>query len=77
MPEADRGRFVLAITGMHCNGCATAVTRVLTRVPGFTEVDFDLAGGPARVAGTAQRAALIGAVEAAGYGAIGDGARDA
>jgi hypothetical protein len=35
---------MLAITGMTCNGCAAAVTRVLSRVPGVANVEVDLAG---------------------------------
>ena len=60
---------VLAITGMACEGCAGTVTRVLSRVPGVRRAEVDLASGRATVTGQASPAALIGAVEAAGYGA--------
>ena len=60
---------VLAITGMTCNGCATAVTRMLSRVPGVAKVEVDLAGARAAVAGTADPQELLHAVTAAGYGA--------
>ncbi|HZS82811.1 MAG TPA: heavy metal-associated domain-containing protein [Stellaceae bacterium] len=60
---------VLAVTGMTCSGCAATLQRVLSRVPGVSRVDVDLAGGRAMVGGTAAPAALIAAVEAAGYGA--------
>ncbi len=59
---------VLAITGMACDGCAGTVTRVLSRVPGVRRAEVDLASGRATVVGRASPAALIGAVEAAGYG---------
>ncbi|WGS23697.1 heavy-metal-associated domain-containing protein [Bradyrhizobium sp. ISRA464] len=54
---------------MTCSGCARTVERVLRRVPGVDNatVDFDL--GLAVVNGAATPAALIAAVEGAGYGA--------
>lgn len=57
------------ITGMTCDGCARTIERLLSRVPGVQRVkaDFDL--GIAVVTGTAEVAKLVGAVEAAGYGA--------
>jgi len=60
---------MLAIAGMTCNGCAAAVTRVLSRVPGVASVEVDLAGARAAVAGSADPQDLIRAVAAAGYGA--------
>jgi len=60
---------MIAITGMTCNGCAAAVTRVLSRVPGVAKVEVDLAGARAAVAGTADPQDLLQAVAAAGYGA--------
>jgi copper chaperone CopZ len=60
---------MLAITGMTCNGCAAAVTRVLSRVPGVANVEVDLAGARAAVAGIADPQHLLRAVAAAGYGA--------
>ena len=60
---------MLAITGMTCNGCAAAVTRVLSRIPGVASVEVDLAGACASVAGTADARDLLRAVVAAGYGA--------
>ncbi|HEV2545707.1 MAG TPA: heavy metal-associated domain-containing protein [Stellaceae bacterium] len=59
----------LAISGMTCNGCAAAVTRVLSRVPGVASVEVDLAGARAAVAGTADPQDLLRAIAAAGYGA--------
>ena len=57
----------LKITGMTCEGCVNAVQRTLSRVPGVTEVQVDLAAGRARVQGEAAAAQLIAAVEKAGY----------
>jgi copper chaperone CopZ len=54
---------------MTCGGCASTVTRVLTRVPGVIAAQVDLAGARATVKGTAPAESLIRAVEAAGFGA--------
>lgn len=60
--------IVLAVSGMTCGGCASAVTRVLTRVPGVREARVDLASAHATVTGTAPVDDLIRAIETAGYG---------
>lgn len=57
----------LKITGMTCEGCVNAVKRTLSRVPGVTAVQVDLAAGRASVEGDAEAAGLIAAVEKAGY----------
>jgi copper chaperone CopZ len=62
-------RIALGVSGMTCEGCAGAVRRVLTRVPGVSKAEIDLAGGRATVEGTAPVSDLVAAVEAAGYGA--------
>jgi Cu+-exporting ATPase len=59
----------LAVTGMTCAGCVTAVTRVLTRVPGAAHVRVTLETGQADISGTATPDALLSAVRKAGYGA--------
>jgi copper chaperone CopZ len=58
---------VLVVGGMTCGGCAGAVTRALSAVPGVVEARVDLAGGRATVSGTAGAEDLIRAVEAAGF----------
>ncbi len=58
---------VLAISGMTCGGCAGAVTRALSAVPGVVEARVDLAGGRATVTGTARADDLVRAVQAAGF----------
>ena len=65
----NREARLLAITGMTCNGCVAAVTRVLSRVPGVVDVEVDLPGARAAVAGTADPQDLLRAVAGAGYGA--------
>ena len=72
MSESQSGARALAdvklsISGMTCDGCASAVKRVLSRVPGTMTVEVDLVSGAASVAGTADAPALVAAVVAAGY----------
>ncbi len=57
----------LAISGMTCGGCASTVTRVLSRVAGVTAARVDLARGRASVEGAARAEDLVRAVQAAGY----------
>lgn len=61
------GPIVLAISGMTCGGCAGAVGRALSAVPGVVEARVDLAGSRATVTGSARAEDLIRAVEAAGF----------
>ena len=62
----------LRVTGMTCNGCRKHVDSALREVPGVTAVQVDLEGGQAKVVhdGATAPAALIAAVEGAGYAAI-------
>lgn len=59
----------LRVAGMTCNGCKKHVDAALRSVPGVTAVEVDLAGGSAKVVHDDQAApaALISAVEGAGY----------
>ena len=66
-PKESAGPVVLAISGMTCGGCAGAVGRALSQVPGVAEARVDLAKGQATVTGTARAEDLIRAVEAAGF----------
>ncbi|HEX8756734.1 MAG TPA: heavy metal-associated domain-containing protein [Steroidobacteraceae bacterium] len=61
------GPIILAISGMTCGGCAGAVGRALSAVPGVVEARVDLAGGRATVTGSARAEDLVRAVEAAGF----------
>jgi len=63
----EAGGVVLAIGGMTCGGCAGAVTRALSAVPGVVEARVDLAGGRATVTGTARVEDLVRAVQEAGF----------
>jgi copper chaperone CopZ len=59
----------LKITGMTCQHCVRAATQALESVPGVTGVQIDLATGLAEVEGAADPAALVAAVQGAGYSA--------
>ncbi len=59
----------LSIAGMTCGGCATTVTRVLSRVPGVTGVRVDVSGSRAAVEGAVRPEELVRAVRESGYGA--------
>lgn len=60
----------LIVTGMHCGGCVTAVTRALGAVPGVVDVKVSLEGGAVTVRHdeTATAEKLVSAIEGAGYG---------
>ncbi len=57
------------VAGMTCEHCATAVRTEISRLPGVTEVDVDVASGEVRIAGEAlpDDTALRAAIETAGY----------
>ena len=59
---------VFHIEGMMCNHCRANVERVIAAVHGVSKVSVDLAAGTASVEGDPDPAAVIAAVEAAGYG---------
>jgi Cu+-exporting ATPase len=64
------GTADLTITGMTCASCVSRVEKVLARVPGVTAASVNLATERAHVvAAQPDMAALIRAVEKAGYGA--------
>jgi Cu+-exporting ATPase len=63
--------FALAITGMTCASCSSRVEKALAKVPGVLGASVNLATEQAtiQVAQGTSAAALIAAVERAGYGA--------
>jgi len=60
----------LAVTGMTCDHCASAVRAEISKLPGVTGVDVDVDGGTVRVSGDPLPGdgPLRAAVEEAGYG---------
>ena len=63
----------IAVTGMTCDHCASAVRAEISKLPGVTGIDVDVAGGTVRVTGDPLPgdASLREAVEEAGYGFAG------
>jgi copper chaperone len=59
----------LHVTGMDCDGCAKAVERVIKAQDPKASVSVDLGSGRVEANTTAAPAALIAAIEGAGYGA--------
>ena len=82
--EVRRDRLELDIEGMSCAACVGRVEKVLQRVPGVVSANVNLAARKAHVefAGAVPAAALVAAVEKAGFGArpasaVSAGAREA
>ena len=78
-PPATAGDAIdLGITGMTCASCVRRVERALAKVPGVEAVSVNLATERARITGPAPDvAALVQAVQAAGYDARHDVTADA
>src|SRR5690606_19132294 len=57
----------LEINGARCAGCVKSIETALRAVPGVTSADMSLVDHSAHIEGSADAAALIAAVEAAGY----------
>ena len=60
----------LAIDGMRCASCVAAVEKALRAVDGVTAASVNFAARSARIDGQAAAAALITAVDSAGYHAV-------
>lgn len=57
------------VTGMSCAACSARVEKAVGKVPGVTACSVSLLTNSMGVEGTASPAAIIKAVEDAGYGA--------
>ncbi len=62
------------VTGMSCAACSTRVEKAVSKVPGVTSCSVSLLTNSMGVEGTASSAAIIKAVQDAGYGASPKGA---
>jgi len=60
----------IRITGMTCQHCVHAVTHALQAVPGVQSVQVSLAPAQATVAGSADVALLVKAIQDEGYRAV-------
>ncbi len=63
-----------SVTGMSCAACSARVEKAVSAVEGVSSVSVNLLTGAMGVEGTADAAAIISAVTAAGYGASEKGA---
>ena len=61
------GSIELKVEGMSCGACVKHITQVLTPLAGVEAVVVDLAAGRVRVTGAALSAAVLAALDAAGY----------
>ena len=61
----------LIVDGMNCGHCVKSVTEALQSVSGVDSVDVSLEKGEAVVEGSADVAALVAAIEEAGFDAKG------
>ena len=66
-PDAGEGGITLDIAGMTCASCVGRVEKALAAVPDVTGVSVNLATEKASVSGAPDAAALLAAVERAGY----------
>jgi copper chaperone len=59
----------IAVTGMTCDHCASAIRAEISKLAGVTRVDVDVAAGTVRISGDPLPGdvQLRGAVEEAGY----------
>jgi copper chaperone len=57
----------ILVQGMTCDGCANAVRRSVAKAAPGATVKVELAGGIVRIEGTADRVAVIAAIEKAGF----------
>ena len=58
------------VTGMSCAACSSRVEKAVSKVPGVTACSVSLLTNSMGVEGTADQAAILRAVEEAGYGAM-------
>ena len=65
------------VTGMSCAACSARVEKAVSKVPGVTGCSVSLLTNSMGVEGSADPAAVIAAVEQAGYGAAVKGAAEA
>ena len=64
----------LKVTGMTCGGCASSVTRAIAAVAPGAAVKVDLPSGVVAIDGQAPKAAVVAAIEDAGYDVTGEAA---
>ena len=66
----DTTKKEFTVNGMSCGGCVQSVTKAIARLPGVRNVDVSLEKKAATVEyddATVEAAAIIAAIEAAGF----------
>jgi copper ion binding protein len=66
----DTTKKEFTVGGMSCGGCVQSVTKAIARLPGVRNVDVSLANNAATVEyddATVEPAAIVAAIEAAGF----------
>jgi copper chaperone len=66
-PMSEPLPVVLSVSGMTCDGCAKAVTRVVQKIDPRATVAVDLASGRVDIQTGVDAAALAAAISKAGY----------
>ena len=69
MPSVSASSRRFSVSGMHCAACSARVEKAVRAVPGVTSCAVSVLTNEMSVAGSADDAAVVAAVEAAGYGA--------
>lgn len=67
--KTEQNEVRLQLQGAHCDACRHSIETALKDVPGVTDVSVNMALREADVSGEVKLAALIDAIEKAGYGA--------
>lgn len=57
----------LEVNGIHCSSCAKRITTAIQKIEPGARVKVDVATGAVEVEGAADRAAVVGAIEGAGF----------
>jgi Cu+-exporting ATPase len=68
-PDSEDGQVHLSVTGATCASCVNTIEKALMSVGGVSHAHMNLADNTATATGSADPAALVKAVESAGYGA--------
>lgn len=57
----------LTVRGMSCDHCVAAITKAVSPLPGVADVSVDLQQSLVTVTGSADRDAVVAAIEDTGY----------
>ncbi|MBC7184898.1 MAG: cation transporter, partial [Marinobacter sp.] len=68
-PDSEDGQIHLSVTGATCASCVNTIEKALMSVGGVSHAHMNLADNTATATGDPDPAALVKAVESAGYGA--------